>query len=255
MLKSASGDKEKAEALNSERVQLCHEYGAKLQGLGVTEAALQAVEVALMKEGKTRANIGVEIFNRLAEMEEKGKISALRNLLEDLRGGMRQRIVEGRASADEELARAMASLPGDCRAIYRGPVTDAGTSGNPYVSWEELEMQRTAAVKRVQDRIRELEPFEEYTNRVYHELIRRYRPVLTGCYRKIKARNAKLPDKIDLRVRINRDGSVRTLAIEFMDPRDERLLDCFLEKAARWRLPRPDRGVEYVVVSLDLARL
>jgi hypothetical protein len=166
------------------------------------------------------------------------------------------RIKESRESAAQEVRARLAQLQGaNCAKIYHGPLTDANTADNPYVSWDELEMRRTVALAKVNERVKQLEPKAEYTNRVYHELIRKYRPVLSDCYHRIKKANPSISDSLGLRVRLKRNGEVKTLAIEWMDHQDERLLDCVLEKAGKWRLPEPDAKTDFVVVPLDFQKL
>lgn len=55
------------------------------------------------------------------------------------------------------------------------------------------------------------------------------------------------PRELKLQIRLQRTGQVRSLAL-----RDaERILDCLLETAAKWRLPRPVRSGKVVVVTVD----
>ena len=64
-----------------------------------------------------------------------------------------------------------------------------------------------------------------------------------------------MSDSVGLRVRLKRSGEVKTLAIEWMDNQEESFLDCLLEKASKWKLPRPDANTEVVVVPLDFTKI
>jgi hypothetical protein len=148
----------------------------------------------------------------------------------------------------------MAALP-TCGGIYRGPMTDEATSDNPYLSWDELEFRRAQVAKSFDKKILELAPVEEWTNLVYHKLVARYRKELKSCFAKAKARNKSVSEQLGLRVRLKRDGGVKTLAIEWMEVRDPKLLDCFLKHAGKWKLPHPMKANDYVVVTLDFSTI
>jgi len=256
LLKSIKAqDKAELDKLVVNRNMISQDYARQLRELQVTDPTLQEIEVALVKEGKTRANVSVEIDKLLAKIDAPDT-AALRENREKLDRYIKGRISQGRSKADEEVAEAAAKL-GDskCSDIYRGPITDEGTSGNPYVSWDELELKRGAALRQFDDKIKEMEPVEQFTNRIYHEMVRLYRPTLKKCYEQAKARNPKMSDKLGLRVRLKRDGKIATLAIEWMINRDEKILDCLLAKAAKWRLPPPDPQINVVVVTLDFSTL
>lgn len=246
-------DKDEHERLVVKRNTICQEHARKVRDLAVTDPLIQAVEEALIREGKTRANITVETHNLLAkiDVDESAGLNSSRDKLEKY---IDQRIKQGRATADQEINAALAKV-GGCAGIYRGPMTDEGTADNPYASWDELEMQRTKALKQVDEKIRELEPQEQFANQVYHEMVRLYRPWLMTCHKRAKAINSQMSDKLGLRVRLKGTGEVATLAIEWMDNREDKFLDCLLEKAAKWKLPRPAPGMNVVVVTLDLSRL
>jgi hypothetical protein len=256
MLKSVRPeDKAEAERLVLERNKLCETYARRIRGLKIIDPALQAIEVALIKEGKVRANVAIEVANLEAKLgsEEVAELSKNR---ETLRTSIISRIKEGKENADREIVAGLAALKsGGCLKIYRGPMTDEGTADSPYTTWDELEMRRVAAMAKFDEAIKKLEPVQEFTNRVYHELVRLYRPTLSGCYSKAKARNSGMSDTVGLRVRLKKSGEVKTLAIEWMDKRDDRLLDCLLEKASKWKLPRPDPRTEMVIVTLDFSKL
>jgi hypothetical protein len=256
MLKSVSPtEKQEFERLTVERNKLCNEFGRQVQDLHATDPVINAVEVALIKEGKVRANISVEIYNLEAQLEAQETNSELRKTRDKLKNEMGKRIQAGKEQADREVAEALAPLKGQCAKIFRGPATDAGTADNPFVSWDELDMRRTTAIKHFDDKIKKLEPQEEYANRVYHEMVRQYRPFLMNCYKRAKARRPDISESMGLRVRLKRSGEVKTLAIEWMDNKEESLLDCLLEKAAKWRLPVPDPEIEMVIVTIDFSRL
>jgi hypothetical protein len=256
LLKSVSpNDAQEYEALSTKRNQICHEYAAKIWEMKPTDPAIQGVEVALIKEGKVKANIAVEISNVLAQIDAQDTNEALLISRDLLKFGISKRIEEGKKNALREVSEGLKTLQGGCEKIFFGTATDAGTSGNPYISWDELDLRRLAAIKQFEAKIKKQEPIEEYSNRVYHELVRLYRPVLMNCYKRIKSVKPDISDKMGLRIRLKRNGEVKTLAIEWMDNQDERLLDCMLEKAAKWRLPAPDPGIEYVVVKIEFSRL
>jgi len=248
-------DKAELDKLVVQRNTLCQDYARQLRDMKVTDPTLQKVEIALVKEGKTRANVAVEIANLLTKLDAVDTSSLAKNK-QRLETYITSRIKRGQAEADKEVAAAM-STPGAsaCTGIFRGPMTDEGTSDNPYTSWDELEIRRSAAVRQFEVKIKEMQPVEEFTNRVYHELVRLYRPILVGCFQKARAKNPQISAELGLRIRLKRSGEVATLAIEWMEQKDERFLDCLLEKAAKWRLPRPDPTTSVVVVSLDFKRL
>jgi len=248
-------DAAEREKLVVQRNMLCQEYARKLREMGVTDPAAQEVEVALVKEGKTRSNVSVEIDNLLAKIEGPDT-AALREARDKLERYIKGRIGQARALADKEIAAAFAKAGGKtCASFFRGPMTDQGTTGNPYESWDEIELKRTQAMKRFDDKITEMEPLEQFTNRVYHEMVRLYHGTLTKCYKQAKANNPGMSDKLGLRVRLKPSGKVATLGIEWMINREEKILDCLLETASKWRLPQPDPKYNVVVVTLDFTRL
>jgi hypothetical protein len=217
------------------------------------------VEQALVKEGKARANTAVRLANLLTEADAAAGDGAadahLRDRLEQLRAALataaealKQRIVTERQAADVEVARALAAIPG-CHGVYRGPVTDENTGDSPYVSWDELEMRREQLASSIAAKIRRLEPAEQFTNQVYHALVRRYRPVLSNCFQKQRRVAPQTPREIDLHIRLQANGAIRTLGLQGA----EILRDCLLETAAQWRLPPPSRAGETVVVPMDFA--
>jgi hypothetical protein len=260
MLKSVKDeDRTALEQLVLKRNKLASDYGKRIGEVSITDAnlakAIAKVEEALAKEGKTRANLAVEVHNALAKEGEVDDVSALGKTLTALRDQLNRRIQEGKASADREVAAAVAATGTACPGLYRGPATDAGTSDSPYITWDELEMRRAHAQKVIEEKLRTLEPLEEYTNRVYHELIRQHVAFIKGCYKKGKAKNAKMSDTLGLRIRLKRSGEVKTLAIEWQDVQEEVFLDCLLEKASKWKLPRPDAKTEVVVVTIDFTKI
>jgi hypothetical protein len=260
MLKSVKGeDRSALEQLVLKRNKLASDFGKRIGEVPITDAnlakAIAKAEEALAKEGKTRANLAVEIHNALAKEGEVDDVTALGKTLTLLRDQVSRRIQEGKASADREVAAAVTATGAACPGLYRGPATDAGTSDSPYITWDELEMRRAHAQKVIEEKLRTLEPLEEYTNRVYHEIVRQHVAFIKGCYKKAKAKNAKMSDTLGLRVRLKRSGEVKTLAIEWQDVQEETFLDCLLEKASKWKLPRPDAKTEVVVVTLDFTKI
>mgnify|MGYP001819893969 CR=1 FL=1 len=252
-------DPEAGEALAVERNKLCQQYARQVRDLKVTDPQIQAVEVALIKEGKVRANIAVEIANLLVQVSSE-QIETLRRAKEALESRIQRRIAEGKAAADREVSEALAALEG-CHGIYRGPMTDAATADNPYTSWDELSFRRTDAIRRIGERIKELEPKQHFTNQVYHRLVSKYRRPLKRCHSLHIKKNENLA-LVGLRVRLKRNGEVQSLGVEWVgDPAQgpaggEGLLDCVLGAAGkgRWTFPRPARGGEYVVVTIDISK-
>jgi hypothetical protein len=267
ILLKAVRDQDRAEhdQLVLKRNKISGEYAGKLRellrglALGEAEAALvKKAEEALIKEGKVRGNVSVEIHNLIAKELQSDETPVLTRARDALKTSILQRIQDARQSADTEIKTALATVKAACPNLYRGPSTEEGTADSPYTSWDELELRRTTAISRCEERSKKLEPLEEFTNRVYHELVRQYRGVLTGCHAKSKAKAADLPDKIGVLVRLKKSGEVKSLAIQW--PEDKRVvadpfLNCILEKAAKWKLPRPDEKSSVVVVTLDFSRI
>lgn len=262
LLKSARAeDAKELQELKVKRNKACQDFASKLRDINVTNPVLQAVEVALVNEGKVRSNVQIEIHNLLT------KIDAMQSDLlgkdrDKLQNYIQRRIANGKGDATKAIATAMSQLKGQaCNNIYRGPMTDEGTSGDPYTTWDELELQRTKAIRKFDERIKELEPVEEFTNRVYHKLVgsAKYRKDLTKCYKRAKAAKPKMSPKMGFRLRLDRRGKVKGLAVEWMldrgDGGDEKFLDCVERVAAKWKLPIPvieaGKKDQVVVVSLD----
>jgi hypothetical protein len=249
--------------LERQRDELCGQYAEKVRDLGVSDPRVIKVEEALVKEGKVRANTAVEIANLLGGLSTEGaqddpdvapRLLVLREVRKKLEGRIKQRISGGRKQFDEEVGAALAAIQG-CRGIYRGPITALGAADNPYVSWGELELRREKALGRIKGAVRELEPKEEFANQVYHDLVRNYRKIIKKCYSKYKRLRPSIASELRLQIRLQRSGQVRSLALRDAERTDERILDCLLETAAKWRLPRPVRSGEVVVVTLDASAL
>jgi hypothetical protein len=248
-------DKPAHEQLLLQRTKLCNEHAARARELVTTEPALQAVETALIKEGKVRANVSVEIYNLTQQELASDEIPKLTRGRDTLKTGIAQRIAQSREAADKEVTATLAALGTTCGKIYRGPMTDKDTADSPYVTWDELEMQRTTALAKFENRLRELEPQEEFTNRVYHELVRQYRALLVSCHARAKARNSSLSNTIGLQIRLKKVGEVKTLAVVDGNDSKDYFVDCLSEKAAKWKLPRPDPKSQVVVVTLDFSKI
>jgi hypothetical protein len=242
------------------RNKLAGEHASKVRALlgSVGEAAIGAVEQALIKEGKVRANVAVEIYNLTARELESEDASSLSNARDMLKTAIVEKALKARQTADAEIKAALGGIGASCPNMYRGPYTDEGTSDSPYISWDEIEVRRTAALAKFDEKLQKLEPLVEFTNRVYHELVRQYRGVLTSCHMKSKAKAADLPDRLGLLVRLKPSGEVKSMAVQW--PEDKRtvadgFLTCILDKAAKWKLPRPDEKSRVVVVTLDFGRI
>jgi flagellar basal body-associated protein FliL len=247
-------DKPAHEQVRMQREKLCNEYASKVREVVASEPAVQAVETALVKEGKVRANVAVEIYNQL-QQAGSDEMPVLAKARDSFKTGIADRIRQGRESADREVKAALAAIGSPCSKIYRGPMTDKETADSPYVTWDELEMQRTTALAKFDARIRELEPQEEFANRVYHELVRLHRGLLVSCHASAKAKNAKLPNVIGLQIRLKKSGEVKTLAIVVGDDDKDHFVDCLGAKAAKWKLPRPDAKTQVTVVTLDFSKI
>ena len=251
------------EALEAQRNAVAERFRQQLTQVlaELDDQRVLLVERALVKEGKARANTAVRIANVLAEVDTAAGDGApdehLRDRLATLRAAhttateaLRQRIATERAAADTEVASALLAIPG-CRGIYRGPITDEKTADSPHISWDELEMRREQAASLVTSRIRQLEPAEQFTNQLYHALVRRYRPVLSTCFQKQRRAAPQTPREIDLHIRLQANGTIRTLGVQGAAV----LRDCLLDSAAQWRLPPPARAGEMTVVPMDFGGL
>ncbi len=256
MLKSVKDeDRADMEQLMVKRNKLGIELARRLEELHISEPAIARVEEALVKEAKARANLAVEIHNAVVKEADSEDLTVLNKMLAMVRDQFSAKITEAKASANRAVAAGLAAVGVNCPGLYRGQGIELNTAESPYITWDEVEMRRARAEKLIAERVRKLEPLAEYTNRVYHELVRQYRPVLVGCYKKARARSPKMSETLGLRVRLKRGGEVKTLAIEWMDNREESFLDCLLEKASKWKLPRPDAKTEVVVVTLDFSKI
>ena len=241
--------------LMAKRNVVCQEQAGKLETLLKTAgAAIQGVEVALVKEGKVRANISVEIHNLLAKYLASPDIKETREALEKAQKAMKRRIVAQHGKFDREVAQALAAIKG-CTGIYRGPFTDEGISASPYVSWKELDLRREQAAKRLDARVKELEPMEQYGHQIYHELIRRYRKQLAGCYRTAKRHKAGVSSILKVLVTLKGNGTVAKLGLIDAKPADEKVLDCLLNGAAKWKLPQPAKAGDRVAIQIDFSSM
>lgn len=261
-IKSVSAtDKEERAALEKKRDQLSRDYVQRIIDLKVSDPNVIKVEEALAREGSVRANIAVEIGNALAvassetETDPSERLESLRNAQDELNERVKSRIEEGQRTADQEVSEALARI-GSCEGIYRGPLTAKSAGRTPYISWAELEIRREKASAAIEDKIRPLEPIEQYTNQVYHELMRRYRGTLAKCYAKAKGRKPGTNSKIKLQIRLKRNGTVKSVGLfPPVTAGQDVILDCLLESAARWRLPPAVNDGDAVALALDLAAI
>ena len=258
MLKSIRpADAAERKVLERKRNALCQTYAAKVRDLKVTDERIQKVEVALVKEGKARANVSVMIHNALVALDNElvqNSIKAVREGLRALKKDIREKIDATRKATGAELAQVLAGVP-DCKGIYRGPMTDQGTADDPYVSWKELELRLKAAETRYQDQLRVLEPMEQYANHIRHELIRRYRPHLRACWKKTLRANPAASPQVGILIRLKSSGKVKTMGLATMKVREEKILDCMLSRAPRWLLPPPAKDGDRVIVELDFSTI
>ena len=261
MVKGAvNPDSPAAKQLRTKRNSLCHDYARKLRELLKADPALftrvQAVETALIKEGKTRSNISVKIANRInADLPKAGTTEQLEKIRKALAVTLVAEINKKKAEYDGEVKKGMGALGSSCIGIYHGTMTDAGTSGNPYTTWEELEVVRTVAVRAVTDKIKELEPTEEFYNRVRHDLMARHRKDLLRCYKATKKKNPRIPTTMGLKIRLTKKGGVKGLNFAWDNGMDERILDCLVNNAAKWKLPKANDEFDEANISIDFSKL
>ena len=260
-VKTGAEAEAKLEKLVLKRNTLCNDQAKALQELlkGTPDLwmLVKGVEEELIKEGKVRSNVAVEIGNSATSARATTTEELNQNKTKFV-ANMKERLEGGQAKANEDVAAAMAQLKAkgvECAGIYRGPMTDKGTSGNPYLSWEELRVRRTMALKVFDQAVEALAPMEQYSNRLRHDLMSRYTKTLKKCFAKAKKNNPEMSDKLGLRVRVDNQGKVAGLAIEWMAVRDESILDCLLDTAGEWKLPVPDPELEYGVVTLDFTAM
>lgn len=270
LLKSVKKDDEaEKKKLEKKRNELAQQYARKVKSLvsgSTTEPRISKVELALVKEGKARANTAVRVYNLGA------KLSAEELSIDDARAG-RSKLDEldkyvdtTKAQTGREIERALGGFK--CPGLYRGPFTDRGTSDNPYTSWAELKLRIAQLKKRFDQRIAALEPMEQFANQVYHKLVRKYRDGLKQCFKRARRADSGFAEKLGLRVRLKSNGKVKGLAIEWVEvggkrsvpnPNTDRgagkLLDCLLRKASKWKLPQPIKSGDKVVVKVDFASL
>lgn len=255
MLKSVQ-DPKAGKALIQKRDALGRDYGKRIEGL-IKNASLyekvKAVEEALIVEGKTRANIAIEVHNTAANLAFKD-LEQLRKTRSAIDKGLQTRIRSSRADADKKFNLAASALKG-CSGLYRGPFTDAGTSDSPHISWDELEMRRKAAAKKVELQISKLEPTEQFALHVATELVRRHKKVVVDCYGKAKKENSKISKKIALGVRLNEKGEITKFGLKAGQDNEEPFLDCLVEAKVKWKLPVPEKANEVIMLPLDFSSL
>jgi hypothetical protein len=260
MIAFAKKDEKARAAHVLKRNTLCQDFATKVRDLKVTDPVLQAIEVALVKEGKTRANIDVMIHNVLTKVNAPDTPTLTKQKARLVRE-IKQKMDVTKAETDKVIKEAMSTVSDGCTTFYRGTMTDEGTSSNPYTSWEELELKRKQAVSMFDAAIKELEPKEQFVNRIYHALMAHHRGNLSKCYKKAKAIKPTMSSKLGFRVRLDRMGKVKGLAVEWMENRgeggDEKFLDCIEKVAAKWKLPIPDlkpgQKTDIYIVSLDFS--
>ena len=261
MIKNAeNAESKEAKALRTKRNTLCHEYAGKVRdALKDPEVftVVRAVEEALVKEGKTRSNIQVKISNKVnAEVPKAGTVDALEKIRKALEVDIPNEMKKKKAEYDQEVKAGLGTLKTSCTAIYHGTMTDKGTSGNPYASWDELEVERTKALRQVKDKIKELEPTEEFYNRVRHDLMARHKKDLVSCYNRIKKRNPKVPSIMGLKIKLTKKGEVGGLNFAAWDTKmDEKILDCLGDKAGKWKLPKATDEFKEADVTIDFSKM
>jgi|GEM_PF-3755495 hypothetical protein len=255
MLKSVK-DAKGAKALMQKRDALGRDYGKRVEAL-IKNAKLyeqvKAVEEALIVEGKTRANIAIEVHNTAANLAFKD-LNQLRKTRSAIKKTLQARIQSSRADADKKFNAAKSALKG-CTGLYRGPFTDAGTSDSPHISWDELEMRRQSAAKKVEKQISSLEPSEQFALHVATELVRRHKKVVVSCYKKAKKKSPNISKKIALGVRLNEKGEITKFGLKAGQDNEEPFLDCLVEAKAKWKLPKPEKANEVIMLPLDFSSL
>lgn len=261
MVKIASEPDSKAtRELLTQRNVICQDFAKKLRTMLQQEPtiynAVSPIEEALVKEGKTRSNLLVKIQNKInADIPKAPDTEALDKLRKALDVKLVKEMKTKKAEYDAAVAAGLKALPDGCARMYRGTMTDQGTSGNPYTTWDEIEIKRTVASKMVVQRIKELEPAEAFNNTVRHDLMARYRKDLVACYKKTKKRNPKIPDKMGLKLRLDAKGKIKGVNFSWDNGMDEHILDCFANKATKWKLTGATADQSEASISLDFGRL
>ncbi len=261
MVKNAENfESKEAKDLRTKRNTLCHEYAGKVREVlkdPKVYTAVQTIEAAFIKEGKTRSNIQVKISNKVnAEIPKAGTTEELEKILKVLDKDIPAEINKKKAEYEAEVKAGLAKLEPACTGVYHGTMTDKGTSGNPYASWDELEVERTKAVRLVKDKIKEIEPTEQFFNRVRHDLLKRHKKDLLTCYKRTKKRNPKIPHVMGLKIKLNKKGGVRGLNFAAWDTKmDEKILDCLSDKAGKWKVPKATDEFKEADVSLDFSKM
>ena len=261
MVKNAeNAESKEAKALRTRRNTMCHEYAGKVRELlkdPLVFTVVRAVELALVKEGKTRSNIAVKIANKVnADIPKAGSTDNLEQIRKALDVTIVAEIKKKKAEYENEVNAAMGAFKSPCAGIYHGTMTDKRTSGNPYTSWGELEVERTKALRLVKDKIKELEPTEEFYNRVRHDLMANHKKDLVTCYKRIKKLNPKVPTVMGLKIKLSNKGKVAGLNFAAWDAgMDERILDCLSDKASKWKLPKATDEFKEADISVDFSKM
>ena len=261
MVKNAEdAESTEAKALRTQRNTLCHEFAGKVRDILKDPAvytAVQAVEAALVKEGKTRSNLAVKIANKVnAEIPKAGTTDELDKIRKALEVEIVALVKKKRGEYDKEIASGLSSVQPACIGIYHGTMTDQGTSGNPYTSWDELEIERTKALRLVKDKIRELAPAEQFYNRVRHDLMARHKKDLLTCYNRTKKNNPKIPSLMGLKIKLTKKGKVRGLNFAAWDQKmDAKILDCLSDKAGKWKLPKASDEFQEADITIDFSKM
>lgn len=246
-------DAEAKKKLEAKRDELCAEYAKKLQALKPGDQTIQKIEIELVKEGKSRANLSVEIANELAKYLDSADITKVRASYENLKNKIGTRIKKVRADGEQTRTPLLKAL--GCKTLYIGPITDRGSSASPYISWKQIAFDHQQALKAMDKRVKELEPLEQYGNHIYHDLISRYRKELKACYMGEKRKKAALSPILKLLVTVKANGRVGKLGMVDGKDGDEKILDCLLKSAGRWKLSPPAKDGDRVMIKLELSRL
>lgn len=256
MVKNAEDAYSKAaKELRTKRNVLCAEYAGKVSEMikaADLYKAVEPIEAAMVKEGKTRSNLAVKLYNKIySEIPKAGTTDQLDKIKKDLEVTIANEMKTKRAEYAKAVKDGLAKLQPACSGIYFG--TALKSSGEPYTTWEELEVERNKAVTKVRNKVDELRPTEEYVNRVRHDLYKCCSKDLVGCYMKTKKKNPKIPGKMGLKIRFKGKGKFGLTFAAWDQQMDEKILDCLAGKAGKWKLPEDD-DIKETDITIDFVK-
>ncbi len=244
-----------AKELRTKRNLLCAEYAGKVSEM-IKDAdlykAVESIEAALVKEGKTRSNLSVKLYNKIySEVPKAGTTEQLDKIKKAVEVTIANEMKTKKAEYEKEVKAGLAKLQPACSGIYFG--TALKGSSEPYTTWEELQVERNKAVTAVKNKIDELRPTEEYINRVRHDLYKCCTKDLVACYKKTKKKNPKMPSKMGLKIRFKKKGKFGLTFAAWDQKSPEKILDCLANKAGKWKLPGDD-DIKEVDITIDFVK-